>query len=367
MYLVVGLPKSGTTSLAAYFACGGLRASHQLCGEAPCAWRVRDNLRRGRPALAGCGPYDAHTQLDWEFSDARWPFCFFPQRHLAALRRSAPASTFVLNVRDARRWAGSVAAWGTLRHRLARCNLTAHDLRDDAQLAAFYEAHSAAVRAFARRTGHRLVEVDIERNVSALARATGIPAACYGRHNARAARAGPPARTCYVGDSLLRHLWCHARGVAAANCTGHRDRADDGGAFYWRPTLRDVGATRYPGCARIVWDNLFHEVRASPAQFRDAPARRAALARARAHLLADAPRVVWYVAQRPTPPFADEAHGGVRMLDAWRADRALADGVPWARVRADVYTERHGRAADGRHYDAATLAALHAQLVRALA
>lgn len=104
--IVVGLPKSGTTSISAYFRCGRIASSHFSCevavangdtskeNEVPIAspsspgadsWRncrlppthgtdagsfplcavcVERNILRGRPPLEGCGPYDVFAELD---------------------------------------------------------------------------------------------------------------------------------------------------------------------------------------------------------------------------------------------------------------------------------------------------------------
>jgi len=99
--LVVGMPKVGTTSIASYFRCGGIRASHFSCevnddddltrpwrncllprgaggggsggrgqgqsdaGTEPlCAVCIERNIVRGRPPFEGCGPYEVFGEMD---------------------------------------------------------------------------------------------------------------------------------------------------------------------------------------------------------------------------------------------------------------------------------------------------------------
>lgn len=383
-YVVVGFPKSGTSSLTAFFQCGGLRVAHSSCGAVSCASCVRANWRRGAPAFDGCGRYDAFAQMDDEFSFGSAPLCFFPQRHadvLLAMRRDYPNATFVLNTRAPLRWVNSVTNWNTMRSRLRRCGAAFADgaLLTDNDLVRAYEAHGRFVRALAVAHALPFLEVDVEAEDAGarLARATAIPAGCWGRANQHA-HAPPAARACFVGDSLLRYLWCRAvRGADGGRppynaCpVAHRDLvAPDGKSrFLWRPTLADV---RRPAtlrvvrdaCDIVVWDNLFHEVRAAPEGFRYATTRVAAVREAGAALETVSRRVVFYVSQRPRHAFATETHGNVTMLGAWRMDAELADAGAFGplTVRADAYTSGRGTAPDGRHYDDATLDALATQL-----
>ncbi len=203
MVLVVGLPKSGTSSLQRYFACGNRTATHWTCGDRHCAHVIQANLAAGRAPLDGVDPRaTVHTQLDYWGPPAE--ACFFPQVDaLDALSRAYPRATLVLPTRPVEHWIRSVSTWttdladatggvGTLtaRELLARCDIGSlprgAGARDD-ELRAWYEGHSRAVRAHAAaRPAHALVAIDIESGAAAAAAleaAFGIPEACWPHAN----------------------------------------------------------------------------------------------------------------------------------------------------------------------------------------
>ena len=227
--LVVGLPKAGTTSLASYFACGGLDTSHYKCVtlaegddsfastgstmEQTCGRCIRDALAMNEPPLRSCGNFEAWAQMDvagrplarsgevgldgaGAGGGASDDTCFFPQIDaLDALDAEFPKATLVLNRRASpEAWLRSVDGWNDLRERLRDCDVGglpagagAEGPEGDAELLAFVERHEANVRAFvSAHPSHELVEVTIEDPDAgrALEAAFGIPAECWGRENA---------------------------------------------------------------------------------------------------------------------------------------------------------------------------------------
>ena len=101
--LVVGMPKGGTTTLAEYFTCGGLRVSHWRCGgqNELCGALIRENVKANRPPLQNTGGYDVYAQLDGD--------CYFPQIvALEEIHQAYPDATLILNLRDAESWVKSV-------------------------------------------------------------------------------------------------------------------------------------------------------------------------------------------------------------------------------------------------------------------
>lgn len=231
--LVLGLPKAGTTSLAAYFACGGLRTSHYVCMdqegspfeenesfasdgsemEQTCGRCIRDALVKGNSPLETCGRYEAWAQMDVAgkpndgdegLDDADGPSssssddtCFFPQVDaLDALDLEYPRATFVLNKRaSTEAWMASVDDWNDLRARLRDCDLSGAGFpsgeggegpEGDAELVKFVQQHEDNVRVFVKaHPSHKLVEVTIEDpNAGAvLENAFGIPKECWGNEN----------------------------------------------------------------------------------------------------------------------------------------------------------------------------------------
>ena len=200
----LGLPKSGSTSLRDFFACGNLTASHFKCNGSPCGMCVDQNLQAGRPALHGCGDYHVWAQLDW--APIGLPIkpkkrCFFPQLSaLKELHEQYPEATFVLPTRPPRHWIASVGNWQhddyNMREVLAACNLPGLPpgrKPSDTELASFYVHHSRTVRTFvANHPSHTLIEFDLEEPGAAqkLALASGVPATCWGKSNCRTSCGG---------------------------------------------------------------------------------------------------------------------------------------------------------------------------------
>ena len=211
--VVVGMPKAGTTSLAAYFRCGGLDVSHYECGDhhAKCGACIeRAFEHRARDVLGACGSYAAWAQMDFEGApntkgaeglDGAKDRCFFPQvEALEAIASTHPSATFVLNRReDYADWIRSVDDWGDMRARLRDCDITglpagAGGEGDDETLIAFAEAHADRVRRLFGNDRsesldgrhHALVEVVIDREDAGevLEAAFGIDARrCWGQEN----------------------------------------------------------------------------------------------------------------------------------------------------------------------------------------
>ena len=196
--LVLGLPKSGTSSIRSFFSCGGHNVSHWTCGRQPgllfgsravfCADCVRENLRRRQPALDGCGGFDVYSQLDHIHPpDA----CFFPQvSALEALSQDYSSATLILNVRPVNRWLRSIKSWyrhGSMAERMASCDLPGLMSGSDGDLKAWYVQHIRRVRRFAAaRPCHRLVEVHIENKSAASIMHNAFPsisASCWGHFN----------------------------------------------------------------------------------------------------------------------------------------------------------------------------------------
>ena len=194
----VGLPKSGTTSVYDFFACGGLRTSHWQCGSAGfCGQCMHANLERGQPLLEGCGDYDVFAEINVTPQDNalhKVDTCYFPQvSSLPQLYEAAPNATWVLSLRPTANWVASVGAWpgdgsgNHLREKLRSCDLPGVTTADDVELAAFYDAHRDAVRAFAAsKPSLTFVEVAVEDDGAATvmhAAFAAVPQSCWGQSN----------------------------------------------------------------------------------------------------------------------------------------------------------------------------------------
>jgi Sulfotransferase domain len=214
---VASLPKSGTTSIATYFSCGGRLSSHHWVrhgnltkGERPNPSQleragecIQRNVQQGNPPFHKCGIYDVYSDTGIVSKVLGGPRgasnCFYPS--LSALRSmidAYPNLTVVLVVRNATSWYNSLKTWGVkqnnpLLKRFTRCNSTdwplynPHDNTTQQQMQDFYEWHNEQVRKTVRSytansTFPRLVEVQLESTDTGriLEHQIGIPSACWG-------------------------------------------------------------------------------------------------------------------------------------------------------------------------------------------
>lgn len=194
--MLIGFPKSGTTTISKALEAGGLRAAHWLTHRQKFVGMAiyEGYFRHGAPfhLLAG---YDAVTQADVCLPSVGvnyWPNLDLPL--LREVRRLHPECALVLNYRDPERTAESMMGWADFSQRLTACDVPGlprgfGSNRDE--LVRWIEAHHAACReAFAGDP--KFVEIDIEDPdaPAALARAAGCEIGPWGRANRN--RGGPP-------------------------------------------------------------------------------------------------------------------------------------------------------------------------------
>jgi len=180
--IVLSLPKSGTTSLASYFRCGGVRTSHWKCGAGFCAncLALKSN---GTKLLQKCGGFSVYAEL----SHVGDTSCIVPQLDmLDRIHKDYPKADFILSVRPSEHWLASMKAWHAYDARMRRCR----NLSSNSQLEALYRSHTAHVENFVKKyPSHRLIKFDLENTTMAeerLEKAFGIPGTCWVRENCRA-------------------------------------------------------------------------------------------------------------------------------------------------------------------------------------
>ena len=240
--LVVGYPKSGTTSIYQFFNCSRVRTQHYCCcgdmnDHPPCQGRtmafcILQNMANQRPMMEGCGDYEVYAQIDGERPIHRQRGMphhqgvllengtlelhhvkqpkerqllfrhFLPQHfHLDQLHADYPHATFILPLRDPHVWANSAFNWYQMRGRTVNEYMFFNSSlerpgKDRAKgfLARIYAEHSEYVRHFVRQyPSHALVEVNITDPLAGeqLAREFGLDfdEACWGHHNKVGVRA----------------------------------------------------------------------------------------------------------------------------------------------------------------------------------
>jgi len=192
--LVVGMPKAGTSTVAEYFRCGGVRRISHWTGcqgkisRGYCAHIIHSNVvEKQVDPLFDSGDNNVYAQLDYPGKD----FCYFPQVEvLEEIHKFHPTSTLILNQRNMKSWIRSVKKWHGLASRINRCNITGLPPGvggKDHELAMFYEDQVKRVRDLVKRyPSHRLVEVFVDSPDAGevMERAFGIDRNCWGHRNA---------------------------------------------------------------------------------------------------------------------------------------------------------------------------------------
>ncbi|WP_390866968.1 sulfotransferase [Prosthecodimorpha staleyi] len=186
--MVVGFPKTGTTTITRALSTAGWRTAHWRINEGFVGILIQANIEAGRPAFAGLERYDAVTQADVCLPGRG--LNFWPNLDLTVLdtiRRDYPDCLFILNTRDPAKTIASMRGWGRLHRRIMLAEVPGLPKgcgRSDAELERWIQAHYAAVRL---RFGvdPRFVEFDIEDPAARdiLAAATGLDLVWWGRAN----------------------------------------------------------------------------------------------------------------------------------------------------------------------------------------
>jgi hypothetical protein len=163
--LVIGFPKSGTSTI--HKACheSGLRTAHWKTAMGFCGKLIYDRYLAGQDPLLDFANYDFLAQID--VCRPREEMNYWPNLDLAvlmAIRRNHPECCFVLNVRDTSKIISSISRWGSMRRRLTQADivgLPAGYGDKDEDLRNWIEGHYAACRAIFG--GHKnFVEIQIE-------------------------------------------------------------------------------------------------------------------------------------------------------------------------------------------------------------
>ena len=164
--LVIGFPKSGTTSITAALEASGLKPLHWRDRQGRFAGKlIYENILTGRDPFDRMGEYDSVTQADVCLPAQGvnyWPNLDFSV--LRAIRDAHPECLFLLNTATRRRSApastnGRNCASGSSAPRIP--GLPAGMGRTDEEIVTWIENHHAACRRYFAKD-KKFVEVDIE-------------------------------------------------------------------------------------------------------------------------------------------------------------------------------------------------------------
>lgn len=200
--IIMGLMKAGTTSVYGYFQCGldptTSRLSHYDCKPTrkdpekigmACGKRMRRNLTKNhKPAFDTMDNFTLYAELDAQELNGGMTL---PQwDYLEPIYKQFPSASWILNVREPRKWLNSVDRWKDLRERFVN-NPFLPDLpvgvgKEDSEMIRFYERQAQRIRDFAdAHPSLSLVEVPIDspNAGSIMEEAFGIPKTCWRNRN----------------------------------------------------------------------------------------------------------------------------------------------------------------------------------------
>jgi hypothetical protein len=150
--MVIGFPKSGTSSMHEAFRRAGMSSAHWKVREGFCGQLIYRDHRDGKNPLQTLGRFRCIAQADvcrpGREHDGESLY-FWPQLDfevLDAMRRFNPELRFILNRRDVGSLIRSISGWGSLRRRLVAAEipgLPAGAGADDAELRDWIEDHYA--------------------------------------------------------------------------------------------------------------------------------------------------------------------------------------------------------------------------------
>mmetsp|Transcript_27603 Transcript_27603/g.49740 ORF Transcript_27603/g.49740 Transcript_27603/m.49740 type:complete len:445 (-) Transcript_27603:167-1501(-) len=190
-YINLGFPKMGTSSLHAYFKCGGLVSTHYFCNKDQdklCTKCMKGSVKSGQPPLSQCGKADMYAQID----DGR----YFPQIELLEeLVHGHPNATFFLTYRSMEKWYQSISHWPPklspkLDERFKKLHITGSPSNEGIsnleEFSDWYCKHVQRVRHIvSQNPSHTLVEVNIEDPGigQRMEEIFGIEKSCWGQKN----------------------------------------------------------------------------------------------------------------------------------------------------------------------------------------
>ena len=190
MIILLGLPKSGTTSFHVLFGLMGYRSFHWNFYDKYVGEMIHSCKLSHKPLLSFL-PEDttrlAITQMDICISEE---YNFWPQvTDYQQLWTENPGAIYILNVRDKHKILDSWRRWNHLDHRILKYNpelasLNANIVANstnlgelDQYLLRFIEKHYDTIREFLRSHNAKWIEYDIEKdNVEKLRKYIDIPA-----------------------------------------------------------------------------------------------------------------------------------------------------------------------------------------------
>lgn len=148
--IVIGFPKSGTTTIHVASKRSGLKSAHQIVGAGVrCGQLIYRRYLNGEDPLADFGGFDILSQMDiCRHRSNFWPNLDIPL--LLTIRKYHPNCVFILNLREPSAIVSSITRWNTLRERITKAEVPGLPRgfgKEDTHLIQWIESHYAACRA----------------------------------------------------------------------------------------------------------------------------------------------------------------------------------------------------------------------------
>lgn len=139
MILIVGLPKSGTTSFTKLFSNAGYKSVHWKISERYIGKIIQQNKINNRRLLSGLENFDCITQMDvcMDRENAYWPQI----TDYEELYHQNPDAIFILNKRDPSKVLSSFKRWKKYDKRLFTYNPELINDKTDSGFINFVEDH----------------------------------------------------------------------------------------------------------------------------------------------------------------------------------------------------------------------------------
>ena len=144
--ILVGLPKSGTSSFQYLFERLGLRSYHWIYKKQKIGSIMKKNKQDQKPLLSGISGWDCITQMDVCLSSEE---CYWPQVvDLDQLYEENKDCIFILNKRDTKQMLRSWKNWAEMDQRLYQFNGDLIEDKTDDGLIDFFHKHFERVETF---------------------------------------------------------------------------------------------------------------------------------------------------------------------------------------------------------------------------
>lgn len=161
MIVLLGLPKSGTSSFQSLFTQLGYNSYHQLIKDKYIGDLIKKNKMTNIPLLSHFKKDDCITQLDVCISKTH---CYWPQIiDYEQLYRENPDAIFILNKRNPEHLLTSFKRWNSLDKRLYTYNPELVQSKNDEGFITFVNQHYLNVETFfSSQLNAKFISYDIE-------------------------------------------------------------------------------------------------------------------------------------------------------------------------------------------------------------